>query len=111
MKVNAQATQGTLTYSGGTLTSNVVLQVGGDQGYNVFNFDSGTTVAQIESAVNGVSDATGVSASVDGSGNLVFNSTDYGSNAFASVQAISGTLQHRRQARHAAGHPQPREPT
>ena len=49
VKVNAQATQGTLTYSGGTLTSNVVLQVGGDSGYNVFNFDSGTTVAQIES--------------------------------------------------------------
>jgi flagellin len=92
VKVNAQATQGALTYSGGTLTSNVVLQVGGDQGYNVFNFDSGTTVAQIESAVNGVSDATGVSASVNGSGNLVFNSTDYGSNAFASVQAISGTF-------------------
>ncbi len=92
VKVNAQATQGTLTYSGGTLTSNVVLQVGGDQGYNVFNFNTGTTVAQVESAVNGVSDATGVSASVDGSGNLVFKSTDYGSNAFTSVQAISGTF-------------------
>jgi flagellin len=92
VKVNAQATQGTLTYSGGTLTSNVVLQVGGDQGYNVFNFDSGTTVAQIESAVNGVSDATGVGASLDGSGNLVFKSTDYGSSAFTSVQAISGTF-------------------
>ncbi|HEX4142696.1 MAG TPA: flagellin [Pirellulales bacterium] len=92
VKVNSQATQGTLTYSGGTLTSNVVLQVGGDDGYNVFNFDSGTTKAQIASAINGVSDATGVGASVDGSGNLVFKSTDYGSSAFASVQAISGTF-------------------
>jgi flagellin len=92
VQINAQATQGTLTYSGGALTSNVVLQVGGESGYNVFNFDSGTTVAQIESAVNGVSDATGVSASTDSTGNLVFKSTAYGSNAFTSVQAVSGTF-------------------
>jgi flagellin len=90
--IKAQATQGTLTYSGGALTSNVVLQVGGDDGYNVFNFDSGTTVAQIEQAINGVSDATGVAASINNSGKLVFNSTDYGSNAFVSVQAVSGTF-------------------
>ena len=90
--IKAQATQGSLTYSGGALTSNTVLQVGGDTGYNVFNFDSGTTVAQIESAINGVSDATGVAASINGSGKLVFNSTDYGSNAFVSVQAVSGSF-------------------
>ncbi len=92
VQVKAQATQGSLTYSGGALTGNTVLQVGGESGYNVFNFDSGTTVAQIESAVNGVSDATGVAAKKDSSGNLVFYSTAYGSNAFVSVQAVSGTF-------------------
>ena len=91
VKINAQATQGALTYSGGTLTSNLVLQVGGNNGYNVFNFASGATTAQISTAVNAVSDATGVTATVSG-GNLVFNSQDYGSQSFASVQALSGTF-------------------
>jgi flagellin len=89
--VDHQATQGQLTYSGGALTSALVLQIGGSNGYNVFNFSSGTTIAQISTAINGVSDATGVSAVVS-SGNLVLTSKDYGSNALVSAQALSGSF-------------------
>ena len=38
--VTQQATQANLTYSGGALASTTVLQVGGDQGYQVLNFGS-----------------------------------------------------------------------
>ena len=92
VKINSQASQGQLTYSGGTLTSSLVLQVGGNNGYNVFNFASGATNSQIESAVNAVSSATGVNATINSGGNLVFNSQNYGSQSFVSVQALSGTF-------------------
>jgi flagellin len=91
VKIDSQATQGSLTYSGGTLSSSLVLQVGGNNGYNVFNFASGATTSQIASAVNAVSDATGVSAAVSG-GNLTFTSQTYGSQSFTSVQALSGSF-------------------
>ena len=91
VKINSQATQGQLNYSGGTLTSSLVLQVGGNDGYNVFNFASGATIQQIQSAVNAVSSATGVNASISG-GNLEFTSQNYGSSQFVSVQALSGTF-------------------
>ncbi len=91
VKLDAQATQGQLTYSGGSLTSSLVLQVGGSNGYNVFNFASGATVGQIQSAINAVSDSTGVTASVSG-GNLTFSSQNYGSQNFVSVQALSGSF-------------------
>ncbi len=91
VQIEAQATQGELTYSGGTSNSSLVLQVGGNSGYNVFNFASGATVSQIASAVNAVSNSTGVTASVN-AGNLTFQSQAYGSQNFVSVQALSGTF-------------------
>jgi flagellin len=89
--VTQQATQAKLTYSGGALASNTVLQVGGDQGYQVLNLGAGTTLSQIATAVNQISDATGVAASVSG-GQLTLNSTGYGSSAFVSAQALSGSF-------------------
>ncbi len=91
VNIDAQATQGKLTYSGGTLTSDLVLQVAGNKGAQVFNFGSGTTVAQINTAINSSSDSTGVTASVV-SGNVVLNSSDYGKSAAVSARAVSGTF-------------------
>ena len=68
VNIDQQATQGELTYSGGALTSDLVLQVGGQNGFQVFNFGTGTSVAQIATALNQVSDATGVEATVSGTG-------------------------------------------
>ena len=89
--IDHQATQAELTYSGGPLASDLVLQVGGQDGFQVFNFGAGTTVNQIATALNQVSDATGVKATVSGTG-LELQSTQYGSDAFVSAKAISGNF-------------------
>jgi flagellin len=91
VSIDTQATQGELTYSGGTLASALVLEVGGQRGFEVFNFGTGTTVNQIASALNLVSDATGVTATVSGAG-LRLQSNEYGSDAFVSARALSGTF-------------------
>ncbi|REJ66869.1 MAG: flagellin [Planctomycetota bacterium] len=90
--VDTQATQAQLTYSAGTLAADLVLEVGGSNGFEVFNFGSSTTIDQIASAINLVSDATGVTATVDGS-DLDFTSSKFGSDEFVSVRALSGTFE------------------
>jgi flagellin len=96
VRVDRQATNGELNYSGGTLSSDLVLQLGGKSGFETFNFGSGSTISQIRDAVNLVSDATGVSASVSSgtvSGSVLkLSSTEYGSDAFVSAKALSGTF-------------------
>lgn len=89
--VTQQAQQAALVYSGGALAAATVLQVGGENGYQVLQFAAGTTISQIESAINSSSDSTGVAASVNGS-QLSLTSTAYGSDAFVSVQALSGSF-------------------
>jgi len=96
VRVDRQATTGELYYSGGTLASDLVLQLGGKSGFETFNFGSGSTVQQIRDAVNLVSDATGVSASVTSgtvSGSVLkLSSVEFGSDAFVSAKALSGTF-------------------
>ena len=53
------------------------------------SFASGTSIASIATAINAITVATGVSASVN-AGTLKFDSTDYGSSAFVSVKTIAG---------------------
>jgi flagellin len=76
-------TNGTIT--GGTAT----IEVAGNAGTEQLSFASGTTVSNIAAAVNAVKTATGVSATISGS-DIRFESTDYGSSQFVSVQAVSG---------------------
>jgi flagellin len=86
--VDSQATKAKLVYSGGALTSPLNLQVGGKSGFEVFQFGGSTSIDQIADALNLVSDATGVTATVDGA-DLVLESTEYGSDAFVTVQALN----------------------
>lgn len=88
---------GTIDASSLTSNSNVatagrvqdlVIRVAGETGSEVFAFKTGTTFDQIASAIRSVSDATGVTADVNGS-SLVLNSTQYGSSAFVGVEVIS----------------------
>lgn len=85
----------------GTGTDNAVsgvltLQVQGDFGTEVLSFASGTTMAQMATAVNQSTQLTGVSATVSGTGantNVVFSSVGYGSDSMVSVQVVgSGTF-------------------
>jgi flagellin len=91
VNIDQQATQAQLIYSAGPLASNAILQIGGDKGFQVFNFGAGTTLAQIQTAVNQVSDSTGVTATVSGN-QLKLQSADYGSSAFVSSKALVGSF-------------------
>ncbi len=74
----------------------VTLEITGTQGVEVLTFTSGTTASAVAFAVNRVSDAIGVTAdlidSADPTAGMVFNSVEYGSRAFISVTAQSGTF-------------------
>ncbi|MEQ8790173.1 MAG: flagellin [Pirellulaceae bacterium] len=66
VKVNVvtQATRGQLNFGLGAIAEDVVLEVGGANGTEAFNFASASTIDEIATAVNLVSDATGVRAVV-----------------------------------------------
>ncbi|RIK79051.1 MAG: hypothetical protein DCC68_13890 [Planctomycetota bacterium] len=88
--VDAQATKARLVYSGGNLTADLSLQVGGKSGFEVFQFGATTGIQGIADALNLVSDATGVTATVDGT-DLLLESSEYGADAFVSVQSLNST--------------------
>lgn len=74
--------------SGAGLAADLVVEISGKTGSEVFSFEAGTTITQIINAVNLVSDATGVQA-VNNAGQLALSSTAYGSAAFVDVNVIS----------------------
>jgi flagellin len=82
-------TGNTLLTGGGVLLDNVVFELVGSNGAETFNFQAGTTNAQIASAINLVSDATGVTATVEDDGSLSFNSSAYGSKSTIGINVIT----------------------
>jgi flagellin len=62
--VTSAAEKGELRYSGGTISTATTLEISGSDGSEVLNFDAGSTVANVRDAINSVSDATGVSATI-----------------------------------------------
>ncbi len=83
--------------SGGVSTTSAsTIQIRGNFGADTISFGSGTTLAEIQAAINSITAQTGVqatvsTASVGGVASaLVLRSTTYGSNAFVSVEAIDG---------------------
>ncbi len=71
------------------LASAVTIQVTGNQGSQQLSFATGTTDAQLVTAINTVKAQTGVSASASGAA-LRLDSGGFGSNAFVSVSTIAG---------------------
>jgi|CXWL01.1.fsa_nt_gi flagellin len=84
----ADTAQVTVAAGGFPLIDDLVVQIAGADGAEVFSFSTGATLAQIVSAVNLVSDATGVTAT-NNAGVLELDSTAYGSDAFVAVEVIS----------------------
>lgn len=72
----------------GALADDLTIKVAGLSGAEVFSFDSGSSVDQIVSAINLVSDSTGVTAASE-DGVITFSSSEYGSAAFVDVEVIS----------------------
>jgi flagellin len=92
VQVVASGTTAAIGYTGGVITgSTVTLEVAGNLGTQQLSFASGTTISSIATAINGVKNATGLSAQVSGS-DLRINSTQYGSAQFVSVKAVAGTV-------------------
>ena len=89
VQVTASAQTGEITYSNGALTSGVTLEISGNAGTEQLSFASGATLSSIQTAINAITTATGVSATISGS-TLKIDSTDYGSNAFVSVKTVAG---------------------
>ncbi len=75
----------------GGISQDVVFELLGKSGSEVFNVKAGTTINELVSQINLVSDATGVSAQVDpgDASRLLLNSTAYGSDAFVDLRIIS----------------------
>ncbi len=86
--LDATATDSTSGDNGGGLTEDLVFELSGDTGSEVFNVQSGTTIDELVSQINLVSDATGVEATANGT-TLELTSTAYGSDAFVDVRVIS----------------------
>ncbi|MBL6705341.1 MAG: hypothetical protein ISQ06_04465 [Planctomycetaceae bacterium] len=62
--VTSAAEKAELRYSGGNITSATTLEVSGNIGSQVLQFDAGSTVANVRDAINSVSESTGVSATI-----------------------------------------------
>jgi flagellin len=85
---DANAAANTGTSGGNTLLADLVMEINGTNGTEVFSFETGASVNQIVSALNLVSDATGVSA-LQSAGLLTFTSTAYGSSGLAAIDVIT----------------------
>lgn len=80
-KVVTAASQGQLTYNGGTLGSATTLQISGAKGSQVLFFGAGSNEQNVADAINANSDATGVTASFKaGTGSTSIGGTIFGGN-------------------------------
>jgi flagellin len=91
--VTQSAQTATLGRVGGALSANnnVTLEVAGNSGTQQISVAGGSTVANIQSAINSVKAATGVSASLSGT-DLRLDSTQFGAKQFVNLKAISGNF-------------------
>ena len=94
--VTTSAQQGRLQLAASSIVSAVSLEIKGNDGTTVLSFGSGTKASAIAFAVNQVSDATGVTASLitnsAPTSGINFTSANYGSKSFISVEALKGTF-------------------
>ena len=77
----------------GGLSEDVVFELAGATGAEVFNIQAGTSIASVAAQINLFTDSTGVTAAVDATTSTTLNltSADYGSDAFVDVNVISET--------------------
>ena len=93
----AASTSSTTNFSGGVtavtggISQDVVFELLGKSGSEVFNVKAGTSINELITQINLVSDATGVIAAVDGSDpdRLLLRSSAYGSEAFVDLRVIT----------------------
>jgi flagellin len=85
--IDATANTNTGSTGGNLLKADLVMNIGGLQGIDVFKFSQGTAANEVAAAINLVQDSTGVSATQN-NGLLSITSAAYGSKAFATVEVL-----------------------
>jgi flagellin len=111
---SAQQAELTLSTGSTTIPSSLTLEVAGNLGVSTFDFVSGASLSAIVNAVNTFSEATGVQATIvsgaaAGLSAIRFDSTEYGDDAFVSVQPVPGSAPAFFQTFNAAGNPTSRD--
>jgi flagellin len=85
-----------LQFRASSITKSTTLEIAGNTGAQTLSFVSGTTASAVAFAVNGISDSTGVTASLINPANansgIAFTSSGYGTASFVSVKAQTGTF-------------------
>ncbi len=71
----------------GGLAADVVFELQGSKGSEVFNVSAGSSIDDLVSQINLVADATGITAAADGT-TLQLTSSDYGSDALVDLRVI-----------------------
>jgi flagellin len=89
--VNSAET-GLMYLSGAVSTAQITLQVGSNRGTTELTFAATTTVAQQATAINAVSEITGVSAVTSGT-LVIMRSKDFGTDAYVSVKILGDGAQ------------------
>ncbi len=93
--VGLSAQKAELSFAGpGISTTSVSVDIRGNDGVITLTFPASTTTVDMAAAINQQVDATGVVATVSGTGGMsgmVVQSLDYGSNAFVSLEEIGTT--------------------
>jgi flagellin len=86
--VDATAVGNTAATGGNTLLADLAVEIGSNEGQQVFTFKKGTASNQVKDAINVVSDAIGVYAYMDN--DLIdMKSLKYGSKGFISINVLS----------------------
>ena len=79
----------------GVATDNITIEIAGNDGSEQLTFATGTTTAQMLAAINSVTTATGVIATMSGAASagtgMRMESTKFGASQFVSVKVIAGT--------------------
>lgn len=88
---DTKSTANTNNTGGGVLNDDLVLEIGGREGTEVFNFKAGSSVNQIADAIKLLSDSTGVTAVQSGQ-TVSFRSTSYGSKGLVTANVINEGL-------------------
>jgi flagellin len=81
----------TATLTSDKLSTDLTLKLTGNDGSHVFTFAQDASGADVQDAINALTDSTGITA-LDTSGSLALTSTGYGSKASVQATVISGTL-------------------
>src|SRR5688572_13845784 len=98
VQVANSATQGKVTFDApGTATAlptgNITIEIAGNAGTEQLSFAGSSTLASIATAVNAITEATGVTATASATSQTIdFTSNSFGTDQFVSVRAISGSF-------------------